>query len=402
MGNRKFLFASFLLLSSGIWAKEITDTLESTKGDRVIVTYDMTQNNGQVVIKFIDVKKRLGRIFKDKYKKLDEVVVLFFDRTGNFEDKMVFSGIDTEAFMIPASVSYRISRDGYFLLNDNPTLSIELKSAESEELKIPIFIAHYEGKHRYEIFSRCENLVVKLFKRKQTTNTGSTSTQVTTQTITSQEEVDGALSETDEAKILIKIIYDLLDEQDGDEFTDELQQSISKLRVIGHSTSDRSLSSRISDVLADCKQKEKELKASANAAAGAAAKEAELQAKKAEEEEAQARQDSIAAAAQQKVEKDRKQNLLLIIGGVVLAVFGFVGNQVFQYFRNVKNQKSIMDMQQNVVKRAEDEAKRRARNMAQGQINRVQSGARQKTQNAINNGIGKIGKRGKGNKGISI
>ena len=139
----------------------------------------------------------------------------------------------------------------------------------------------------------------------------------------------------------------------------------------------------------------------AKAAEDAAAKNAELQAKLAEEQ-AQARQDSIAAAAQQKAEEDRKQNLWLIIGGVILAILAFVGNQTFQHFRNVKNQKSIIDMQQNVVRRAEDEAKRRARNMARSQINRVQGEARRKTRSAINDGIGKIGKKGKGNKGISI
>ena len=401
MGNRKFLFALFLLLCSGIWAKEVTDTLESTKRDRVIVTYDITQNNGQVVVKFIDAKKRLGRTFKDKYKKLDEVVVLFFDRMGNYGDETEFSGISPEPFMVPSGVSYKISRDGYFLLNDNQKLSLELKSAETEELKIPIYIAHYEGKHRYKVFSSCGDLIIKLSKHKQTVNPSNPTTQLTTQTITTQEEVDGALSELDEANILIKVVYDLLDDQEGEEFSGELQQSISKLRVIGHSTSDHSLSSRISDVLADCKQKEKELKASAIAAADAAAKEAELQAKKAQEE-AQARQDSIAAAAQQKAEEDRKQNLWLIIGGVFLAILAFVGNQIFQHFRNVKNQKSIMDMQQNVVKRAEDEAKRRARSMAHSQINRVQGEVRRKSRGAVNDGISKISKKGKGNKGITI
>lgn len=401
MGKREFLFASFLLLCSGIWAKEVTDTLESTKRDRVIVTYDITQNNEQVTVKFTDVKKRLGRTFKDKYKKLNEVVVLFFDRMGNYEDETEFSGITPESFMVPSGVSYKISRDGYFLLNDTQKLTLELKSAESEELKIPIYLAHYEGKHRYKVFSSCGDLIIKLSKHKQAANPSNPTTQLTTQTITTQEEVDGALSEADEANILIKVVYDLLDDQEGEEFSGELQQAISKLRVIGHSTSDPSLSSRIGDVLTDCKQKEKELKANASAVADAAAKEAELQAKKAQEE-AQARQDSIAAAAQQKAEEDRKQNLWLIIGGVVLAILAFVGNQTFQHFRNVKNQKSIMDMQQNVVKRAEDEAKRRARNMAQSQINRAQGEVRHKTQGTVNDGISKISKKGKGNKGITI
>ena len=401
MGKREFLFASFLLLCSGIWAKEVTDTLESTKRDRVIVTYDITQNNEQVTVKFTDVKKRLGRTFKDKYKKLNEVVVLFFDRMGNYEDETEFSGITPESFMVPSGVSYKISRDGYFLLNDTQKLTLELKSAESEELKIPIYLAHYEGKHRYKVFSSCGNLIIKLSKHKQAANPSNPTTQLTTQTITTQEEVDGALSEADEANILIKVVYDLLDDQEGEEFSGELQQAISKLRVIGHSTSDPSLSSRIGDVLTDCKQKEKELKANASAVADTAAKEAELQAKKAQEE-AQARQDSIAAAAQQKAEEDRKQNLWLIIGGVILAILAFVGNQTLQHFRNAKNQKSIMDMQQNVVKRAEDEAKRRARNMVQSQVNRAQGEVRHKTQGTVNDGISKISKKGKGNKGITI
>ena len=92
----------------------------------------------------------------------------------------------------------------------------------------------------------------------------------------------------------------------------------------------------------------------------------------------------------------------MIIGGVILAILAFVGNQTFQHFRNVKNQKSIMDMQQNVVKRAEDEAKRRARNMAHSQMNRVQGEVRRKTRGAVNDGISKISKKGKGNKGITI
>lgn len=402
MGSKKILIAFvFLFVSVSAWAREVTDTLESSKRDRVIVTYDITQNNGQITIKFLDAKKKLGRTYRDKYKKLDEVAILFFDRTGNYEDNMEFSGINTDAFMIPKEVKYKVSKDGYFLLKDNPTLSMELKSGENAELSIPLFIAHYEGKHRYKVFSRCEDLIIDLSKKKSVRVQDVSTQQLTTQTITSQEEVEGSLSESDEAKIQIKIIYDLLDEQDGEEFTSELQQAISKLRVIGHSTSDQNLSSRINSVLDDCKAREKELKANANAAAESAAKEAELRAKLAEEQ-AQARQDSVAAAVQQKAEEDRKQNLWLIIGGVILAILAFVGNQTFQHFRNVKNQKSIMDMQQNVVRRAEDEAKRRARNMARSQINRVQGEARRKTRSAINDGIGKIGKKGKGNKGISI
>lgn len=403
MDKRKFLFALFLLLCSGLWAKEVTDTLKSTKSDKVIITYDITQRNGIFIVRFVEADIRIGRIFKDKYKKKqDELVVLFFERRGNFGDNTEFSGISPEAFMIPSGVSYKpSSRDGYFLITDFQKPSLELKSEESKELRIPMFIAHYEKKHRYNVICSCGDLVIKMSKHKQAVNPSNPTTQLTTQTITSQEEVDGSDASVEIANSLISRITGLLEEQDEYPFTDELRQAISSLREISYRPLDSNLSSRIGEVLAACNLKEKELKASVSAAADAAAKDAELQAKKAQEE-AQARLDSIAAAAQQKAEKDRKQNLWLIIGGVILAILAFVGNQTFQHFRNVKNQKSIMDMQQNVVKRAEDEAKRRARNMAHSQINRVQGEARRKTRSAINDGISKIGKKGKGNKGITI
>lgn len=402
MGSKNILIAFVLLFAcASVWAREVTDTLESSKRDRVIVTYDITQNNGQITIKFLDAKKKLGRTYRDKYKKLDEVAVVFFDRTGNYEDNMEFSGINTDAFMIPKEVKYKVSKDGYFLLNDNPTLSMELKSGENAELSIPLFIAHYEGKRRYKVFSRCEDLKINLSKKKSLRVQDTSTQQLTTQTITTQEEMDGTDADVAVANSLINRINGLLAEQEEYPFSDELKQAISSLREISYRPIDSNLSSRIGEVLSACNLKEKELKAEAKAAEDAAAKNAELQAKLAEEQ-AQARQDSIATAAQQKAEEDRKQNLWLIIGGVILAILAFVGNQTFQHFRNVKNQKSIMDMQQNVVRRAEDEAKRRARNMARSQINRVQGEARRKTRSAINDGIGKIGKKGKGNKGISI
>lgn len=402
MGSKKILIA-FVIISTyaSAWAKEVTDTLESSKRDRVIITYDITQHNGQVTVKFLDVKKKLGRTYRDKYKKLDEIAVLFFDRTGNYEDDMKFSGINTDAFMIPKDVKYKVSKDGYFLLNDNPALSVELNTDENVELSIPLFIAHYEGKHRYNIFSRCEDLRITLSPKKSARVQDVSTQRLTTQTITTQEETDETDADVVVANSLINRIKGLLAEQDEYPFSDELKQAISSLREISYRPIDSNLSSRIGEVLSACNQREKELKAEAKAAEDAAAKNAELQAKLAEEQ-AQARQDSIAAVAQQKAEEDRKQNLWLIIGGVILAILAFVGNQTFQHFRNVKNQKSIMDMQQNVVKRAEDEAKRRARNMAHSQINRVQGEVRRKTRGAVNDGISKISKKGKGNKGITI
>lgn len=58
MGSKKILIAFVLLFTCfSVSAREVTDTLESSKRDRVIVTYDITQNNGQITIKFLDAKK---------------------------------------------------------------------------------------------------------------------------------------------------------------------------------------------------------------------------------------------------------------------------------------------------------------------------------------------------------
>ena len=400
MKDRLFLFMSFALFSClGTWAYEVTDTLESTKRDRVIISYDITQSNGKIVIKFLDSKKKLGSTFKDKYKKLDQIAVVFFDRTGNYEDNMEFSGINTEAFMIPKEINYPVSKDGYFLLNDNPTLSLELKSSETAKLSIPIFLAHYEGKRRYKIFSRCEDLVVNV-SRKRSANPNTqdkTMSQQISQTITSQEEIEGGLSETEEAEILINKIKDILPDQEEFPFSSELEQAISSLRNISYRLKGGELSSKVNDVLSECKAKETRLKEEAKTAA----KNAELLAKE-EARQAQARQDSIAAAAQLKAEEDKKMNLWLIIGGVALAILGFAGNQALQHFRNAKNQKNIMDMQANVVKQAEDEAKRRAKNMTLHQVNNVRDEAKRNTRNVIKEGIGKVNNKGKGKKGFSI
>lgn len=111
------------------------------------------------------------------------------------------------------------------------------------------------------------------------------------------------------------------------------------------------------------------------------------------------------AIAKQEVETSQKRTIWMIIGGIILAILGFVGNQAFQHYRNVRNEKNMMSMQQSIVRRAEDEAKRRAQSMARQKVNQVQNAARRKSQDYvrgnINSGISKISK-GKKNKGISI
>ena len=87
----------------------------------------------------------------------------------------------------------------------------------------------------------------------------------------------------------------------------------------------------------------------------------------------------------------------MIIGAMILGLLGFGGNQVAQHMRNAKNQKSMMEMQQNVIKRAENEAKRRAQSYARNKAHQVVGQAKQKGRQAVRSNVNKLGNSVKGN-----
>ena len=385
------LFFSCLSLS----AIEKVDTLYSTKNDRLIITYDVTYSNGRVTIRFADVKKKLGTTYSDKYKKLNEVAVVFFDRTGNYDD-LKFSGITVNAFMVPSEASYNRSSDGYFLLNDTPVIIFDVKSGDVSDLSIPIYLAHYEGKRKYEVFIQCGNLVIPL-KENQRTSSSMVTSQVT---VTSTEEIESGLSEEDEAQIRINRVTDLIKEQRKLPIAEELTHEVSMLRELRYKIMDRTLSNKIAEVLSDYDTKKQELEAKAESDAQKAQEAAALEAKL-EKERAQARQDSINAVAEQKAEEQQQRNLWMIIGGVVLAILGFVGNQVLQHFRNVKSQKNIMEMQQSMAKKAESEAKRRAESLVKSQTSQMTNDVKNKAKGMVKDSVGRMAKNKK-SKGFSI
>ncbi len=396
MKGYKFLSIVCLLFSClNLWAIEKIDTLYSTKNDRLIITYDVTYNNGRVTIRFADVKKKLGTTYSDKYKKLNEVAVVFFDRTGNYDD-LKFSGITVNAFMVPSEANYSRSADGYFLLNDTPVINFDVRSGDVSDLSIPIYLAHYEGKRKYEVFTQCGNLVIPL-KENQRTITSVMTSQVT---VTSTEEIETGLSEEEEAQIRINRVGDLLKEQRKLPLSEELTHEVSMLRELRYRITDRNLSSKISEVLTDYEAKKEELEAKAESDAQRAQEAAEQDAKL-ERELAQARQDSINAVAEQKAEQQEQRNFWMIIGGVALAVLGFVGNQVLQHLRNLKNQKKIMEMQQSMAQKAQEEAKRRTESLIKGQSQKMVNDVKSKAKESVKTNVGKI-KSNKKNKGFSI
>ena len=77
----------------------------------------------------------------------------------------------------------------------------------------------------------------------------------------------------------------------------------------------------------------------------------------------------------------------MIIGGAILAIFGFIGNAVFKHFRDINNQKSILQMQQSLAQQAEHEAGRRSREIIRNRAHQLANRGRGKLNETINSTV---------------
>ena len=353
--------------SLSVYAKTVKDTLVTIDGDRIILTYELLQSEDHHTIRFINnPRKKLGRINGDKYSDLSKVAVVFFDRTGGYSNNVSFTNMVPEAFMVPSNVNYEHSSDGFFVVQDEPTLNFIAKG--SSDIIIPVYLAYHPKKGKYILFSKCKGMKIRLSAPSPVTRQQSTS-QISQKTVTSTTEIESDNTTVLKVMESIKLAKELLYEADKLPFSESLQDEIRFIRIQKREITDAGLLSQISDVLQMYEDKKASLEEKASAAQIAAQLEAEEKAKR-EAEEIQARNDSIMAAQQEQTEKDKERNIWMIIGGVILAILAFIGNQVFQSFRNNRNQKNMMNIQQSIANQAEAEAKRRARNAIRNTTNR--------------------------------
>ena len=354
------------------------DTIYTTDGDRIILTYDVANTANQATIKFIGQQKKLGRI-NSKYKDLSKVAVLFFDRTGNYSGDVSFVNMVPEAFMTPSEAQFKKSTDGYYLIQAEPKLSFAVKG--DAKIQIPIYLAYKTKKGKYELFSKSRDLIIPL-GGKVGTNRQMASTQTVQQTITSTAEIE--TDNTVAVKVLesINLTKELLAQAKELPFSDNLLDEINYLRQKRREITDDALVSEISEVMEQYDSKKRMLEEKSTEEQKAQQQAEELKAQQ-EAQAIKAQNDSIANAQQIAAEKEKKRNLWMIIGGIVLAILAFIGNQVFQGIRNKKNQMRMMDMQQNIADKAEAEAKRQARNAIRTQRNRIEAGAKQKVSDAV-------------------
>lgn len=366
MTKRNSIVAALWILMGCVTAsaREVKDTLYSDSGDRIILSYNITHTGNQLTVRFTNAQKKLGQSHQKKYKKLDEVAVVFFDRNGNYND-IKFEGIETSAFMVPANATYTRSRDGYFLINDNPTLQFKVAQNEEAQLKLPIYLASYEGKRHYKVFTPCGTLNLNSKQAKKSSggnkngggrNGGGGGSdvyaanamniqQIGDQVITSEELVDEGLSPADEALIRINSVKSMLEQATEYPFDEDLTHEASMLRELRFKVTDEEVGKQIGEILALYDSKKKELAGEAKASQQAqAAQQAQA------EQAAQARNDSIAAAQVQQSEEEKK-NMMWIGGGVIALLLSFMGGkQIIQMVNQYKLQKQQKAMMENMLK----------------------------------------------------
>lgn len=338
---------------------EKRDTLISASRDRVIVAYDIARTSNTCTVRFRSAQTTLGRINKGQYRKDENVSVLFFDRTGNYRNTS-FTHIIPEAFMVPSDIKYEKSDDGYFSLQEAPTLTFHLDHDKAGRLSIPIYLAYCEGKKRYKVFERCGRLNIPIDKFSGGDIAAGTTDRETETSVSADKSGN---EKAEEAASRIGMVRQLLECQTKVPFSDGLQYEITRLRTLLDEHPGKEIEKHIRDVLTECELRKQELEEQAARDAATAREEAERQARMAEDE-AKAREAMIAAEQKKQAEEEKKRNIRMIVGGVLLAALYAAGNQMVQHIRNVKNQKSIMEMQQSIVNQAENETKRRARSYA--------------------------------------
>lgn len=417
---RASLTAFLFLISFCASAKEVTDTLYSAKNDRLIVTYSITQKDNKVDLQFKSVRKLLGDYHRDKYKyEADRIQTFFFDWIGGRKD-MEFTGKTPYIISLPYKAVYKKSSDGYFIVEQKPSLSFELEASEGKSFTIPLYLAHYEGKQHYDIFCSCGNLVVNIPKATTPSAKPGTKTQSQHRELDAMEDEDETSefdTDLDEVALnLIDLINKSLPNQDAVPMESTLERQIDNLVDLQAKIKKKDITKKIDETLEAYNMKKKELektiaesnkqKEDDDAFTVCSTKEAyELYLKQHPNgrhvDEAKAKIDELDAKAKEEEDSKKKRNIWMIIGGVLLAILLFVGNQVLQSFRNIRTQRSMMQMQQDATKRVQNMARSKARNEIRKQTNKVTSQVRKKGQTIIRSTTDKV-KINKGNNRMSI
>lgn len=379
----RFFVIIVTLLSLAMNAKVVKDTIHTRHGDKIIINYNVSSDGDIVSIQIprprIIPSETLRKASKGDLEKLKVVV---FDKVGNY-GKVKWSGLNPSAFMVPSGMSHDYSEDGFYIFGESVPIVFTTRGVTQKEIRLPLFIAVYEKKQHYKIIeSGTQSLNITIGSSTSKKRSSQSGTEVEQIAVHSSEELEEDNDDVTKALTSIRMIRQLLETETELPFSQTIIMELSNLRSIQDRVKDPEVLSKINDVFLEFNNKEHELKEAQKAASlSAQAQEQNLIAQQKAEEEAKMKEAEEKAKLQE--EKQQKRTLWMIIGGVILAVLGFVANAVFKYFREIKNQKSIMQMQESLSKQAEHEAGRRTREIVRNKVHKVANDGKNKIRNSI-------------------
>lgn len=386
---RCLVSALALLSILSVSATEVRDTVWTRQNDKIILIYNVTSDNGQMSIDFsrprIIPSSASNKACKGE---IDRLKVVVFDRIGDF-GKTRWSGLSPEAFMVPSGLSHDKTSDGYYILGESLPIEFQNPSNTKADVKLPMYIAVYDKKQSYRIIGSSKTPLTVSSSISGPSHAGKregTRGGVETERIavTSSEELEADNADITSALSSIDMIKELLDRETEVPFSQTLQMEIYNLRSLKNQIKEPDVVNKINDVLILCSDKERDLKAAQNQSA-LAAKAQEQALIQQQKQEAEAQQKAAEEKAREQEDKQQKKTLWMIIGGVILAMLGFIGNAIFKHFRDIRNQKSIMQMQESLAKQAEHEAGRRSREIIRNKAHQVTNKGRNQLRNSMNN-----------------
>lgn len=383
----KYHFTTLAILCSLTLSAQVkTDTLDFHKNSSVFITYEVKRGTEDAEVNFIEVQLRNCNRFVDDVKNLG--VVFFYERSGY--DKEFKGNIERTPISISGNLQLKhVDDEKYVLLDPNRDNDVSLKFKLTDDnegqLDVPIFLAENvhekkwlgigKSKDYYQLRPDwvCGTLHIPLSrKRNADVANGNSGGGPQTKTITeevviedpdnedilkgldgsdigggnspSPEELKEQEQKDKKAKATkhINDIYRELAETDKLPFSITLSTYRSELISLKNDIEDEQFRTQIQAALDSCTNKEKALQ---------------------EAEEA----------------SGKKRTIWMIIGGVLLAALSFIGNHIFQVRRN----KSMMEMTENLGRRTIENAERRAKGMARSKVNREVNAIKRKSKEAI-------------------
>lgn len=380
------IFLALITINLTALSKTVRDTLYTSNKDQIILTYDLSTNGDNVSI---NMQSNPRIIPSDKLRKeckgnLESLKVVLFDRVGDM-GKTKWKGVTPLAFTVPSGLSYDNSSEGFYILGESRPMSFTKKSENTLAVSFPLYIAVYEKKQTYRLIgSTSTPLRVNINKSSSKgTRTVRSGTETERIAIRSSEEMEADNGDIAKALSSIQLIRQLLINETEAPFSQSLQMELYNLRSLKNQIKDPDVVDRINTLLLECNDKERELKEKQkNASLAAEAQEQALIAQQRADQEAKEKEAEERARIQE--EKQQKRNFLTIIGGVILAILAFICNAIFKHFRDIKNQKSIMQMQESLAKQAEHEAARRSKEIVRNKAHQLTNRGKSKLRESVN------------------